>query len=110
MGARACVALWRSGLGEKKYDWSESEMCTGVRGHKGAQENCDTFTCRVSNHEITHQNDQARGRYILFYGWARGGHIPFQNQTRGRNIVIPDWIRGRHILFYDWTRGRNGSV
>jgi hypothetical protein len=41
MRARACVALWRSGLGEKKYDWLESEMCTGVRGHTGAQENCD---------------------------------------------------------------------
>jgi hypothetical protein len=40
MSARACVALWRSGLG-KKCDWLESEMCTGVRGHIGAQENCD---------------------------------------------------------------------
>jgi hypothetical protein len=43
MRARACVVLWRSGLGEKKCDWLESEMCTGVRGHKGAQENCDTM-------------------------------------------------------------------
>jgi hypothetical protein len=41
MRAHACVALWRSGLGEKKCDWSESKMCTGVRGHTGAQENCD---------------------------------------------------------------------